>query len=89
MSEIVKPLEFIPKTMRVPDVLEQFLRERNHMLAVIDEHGGLDGIVTLEDALERLLGERIVDEHDQFSDLRSLARAKARNRLQGSDPSVD
>ena len=89
LSDIVKPLDFIPQTMKVPDVLQRFLRDRRHMLAVLDEHGGLEGIVTLEDVLERLLGELIVDEHDKYIDLRSLAREEGRRRLGGSDPQVE
>ena len=57
-----KPL-FVPATTRVDALIELLQGENNHMAVVVDEYGGVDGIVTMEDALEELVGE-IYDEHD-------------------------
>ena len=54
--------------------LETFLKSKVQILAVTDEFGGTAGIVTMEDAIETLLGEEIVDELDEHEDMRELAR---------------
>jgi CBS domain containing-hemolysin-like protein len=55
---------YIPETRRLPDLLKDFQRSGQHMAVVLDEFGGLSGVITLEDALELLVGE-IEDEFDQ------------------------
>jgi Mg2+/Co2+ transporter CorB len=54
---------FIPETTKLKDQLSAFLRRRNHFALVVDEYGGLQGLITLEDILEEIVGE-IEDEHD-------------------------
>ncbi|MEY2981759.1 MAG: hemolysin family protein [Planctomycetota bacterium] len=78
LAELVRPLEFVPDSMKGPQLLEKFIRGKRHMVAVIDEYGGFEGIVTLEDVLECLLGQEIVDEHDEHVDMQELARRRAR-----------
>ena len=58
-----KPL-FVANTMKADALIELFRNENNHIAIVLDEYGGVDGIVTMEDALEELVGE-IFDEHDE------------------------
>lgn len=77
---LVRPLEFVPDSMKGPQLLEKFVRGKRHMVAVIDEYGGFEGIVTLEDVLECLIGLEIVDEHDEHVDMQELARRRARRR---------
>lgn len=60
---LVRPAQFIPATKPVDDQLRDFKASRRHMAVVVDEFGGTAGIVTLEDALEVIVGE-IRDEHD-------------------------
>ncbi len=81
VDALLQPLEFIPETMRAPQLLAKFLRDKRHILAVADEYGGLEGIVTLEDVLEALLGAEIVDEHDEHVDMQAVARARAERSL--------
>ena len=81
LSDIMRPPTFVPEAMRVGDLLTKFLRERRHLFIVADEYGGTAGIVTLEDAIESLLGAEIVDEFDHHTDLQDLARHKATQRL--------
>ncbi len=62
-------------------VLEDVLNNREHILLVVDEHGGTEGIVTLEDVVETLIGIEIVDESDTIDDMRRLARQKWEQRM--------
>jgi len=62
-DRFLKPVHRVPDTIKLDDLLEQFKRDKQHMAVVIDEHGGTDGIVTMEDILEEIFGE-IEDEHD-------------------------
>lgn len=63
LRELVRPAVFIPETKRLNILLQEFRRNRNHIAVVIDEHGGITGMVTLEDVLEQIVGE-IEDEYD-------------------------
>ncbi len=58
----------------IPDVLDKFIEENEHISLVVDEYGGTEGIVTMEDIIETLLGIEIVDEMDNTEDMRALAR---------------
>lgn len=64
IGSIVKPAELIPPSMKVSALLKLLQQSKSHMAVIIDEFGGTEGIVTLEDVLEELVGE-IWDEHDQ------------------------
>lgn len=63
IAEILRPLPFIAPSMPVLDLLHQMRQDRVHMALVIDEFGGVDGLVTIEDLVETIVGE-IADEHD-------------------------
>jgi CBS domain containing-hemolysin-like protein len=56
------------------ELFKQFLQQREHIAVVVDEFGGMNGIVTMEDVIETLLGLEIVDELDKVEDLQALAR---------------
>ena len=62
-------------------LLDLFIKRREHMFLVEDEYGQTQGIVTLEDAVETLLGREIMDESDTVEDMQELARSKYRGRL--------
>ena len=63
IKEILRPVTFIPESKRLNVLLKEFRATRNHMAIVIDEYGGIDGLVTIEDVLEQIVGD-IEDEHD-------------------------
>lgn len=64
VSRIMKPAMFVPELQSADDLLRQMQREANHLALVVDEYGGISGLVTLEDLIEELLGD-ISDEHDR------------------------
>jgi len=63
LRELIRPAVFIPETKRLNVLLQEFRSNRNHIAIVIDEHGGISGLVTLEDVLEQIVGA-IEDEYD-------------------------
>lgn len=63
MREILRPAVFVPESKRLNVLLDEFRANRNHMAIVVDEYGGIAGLVTIEDVLEQIVGE-IEDEHD-------------------------
>ena len=63
LAEIAREPFYVPKTMGVQNLLEAFKKQRAHLAIVLDEYGGVAGLVTMEDILEELVGE-IVDEFD-------------------------
>lgn len=64
LMKIIRPPVFIPDSARLGDVLSKMQRDRLHLAIVVDEHSGVEGILTLEDLLEEIVGE-IEDEHDE------------------------
>ena len=64
IEPLLRPVLFVPASMRVVDLLTRMRAERTHMAIVIDEYGGADGLVTIEDLVEEIVGD-IEDEHDE------------------------
>lgn len=63
LTQMLRPLLFVPPSMPIGVLLTKMQAERRHMALVIDEYGGVDGLVTIEDLIEQVVGE-IEDEHD-------------------------
>ena len=68
LGEMVRPLVFVPPSMTIGVLLTKMQAERRHMALVIDEYGGVDGLVTIEDLIEQVIGQ-IEDEHDIDEDV--------------------
>ena len=75
IDSLKRPVHFVPETNRADKLLKVFQDNREHLAVVLDEYGGVAGVVTLEDVLEVLTGE-IVDETDRNVDLQEIARKK-------------
>jgi magnesium and cobalt transporter len=67
VQEVIRPAVFVPESKRLDVLLQEFRRNRNHMAVVIDEYGGVTGLVTIEDVLEEIVGD-IEDEYDTDDD---------------------
>ncbi|MGF1540254.1 MAG: CBS domain-containing protein, partial [Pleurocapsa sp.] len=78
--DLARPVRFVPETIRADKLLKVFQETREHLAVVLDEYGGVAGVVTLEDVLEILTGE-IVDETDRSVDLQEIARKKRQRIL--------
>ncbi len=63
VKPLIRPIIFVPKQMLINSILKEFQKRKIHIAVVMDEYGGTEGIITLEDIIEELVGE-IVDEHD-------------------------
>ena len=64
----------IPEVSSLPELFKLLIEKNTHIAMVIDEYGGMAGIVTMEDIIETLLGLEITDEVDNVEDLQELAR---------------
>jgi CBS domain containing-hemolysin-like protein len=64
LAKIIRPVLFVAPSMEVLDLLLEMRAKRSHMALVIDEFGGVDGLLTIEDVVEEIVGE-IADEHDK------------------------
>ena len=64
IKELILEIPFVPEAMKVPDLMNKFIKDRINIACVVNEFGGVAGIITLEDILEEIFGE-IEDEHDQ------------------------
>ncbi|MCS6965635.1 MAG: CBS domain-containing protein, partial [Candidatus Kapabacteria bacterium] len=77
----VREVHFVPEHLELDHALEVFLHKRQHLCVVVDEYGGVEGVLTLEDIMETLLGVEIVDEADRVADLRELAKQLREERI--------
>ena len=75
-KDIIKPIISVNENIPVSKLIDMFLAKKEHMFIVTDNYGQTEGIVTLEDAVETLLGVEIVDELDSNVDMRQVAKIK-------------
>ncbi len=75
LHEFKREIRAVPSSKSLSELFEYLLDRREHIVLVVDEYGGMEGIVTLEDVVETLLGLEIVDEADKTEDMQELARS--------------
>jgi CBS domain containing-hemolysin-like protein len=83
LDEFVRPAVFLPTTMKLNDALRMLRRSSEHMALVVDEHGGVEGLVTLEDLLEEIVGD-IRDEHDEAAARQIIEQADGSYIVRGN-----
>ena len=76
LRDIKRNITIVPNTQSLIRVWEKLLEKKEHIALVVDEYGGMDGIVTMEDVIETLLGFEIVDEKDTITDMQQYARER-------------
>lgn len=81
LRELSREVYFIPDNIDLDRALENFLERREHLFVVVDEYGGVEGLITMEDVMETLLGVQILDEADQVDNLRELAKQRRDQRI--------
>ena len=81
LSAFRRPVFYIPGFIRAGKALTQLLDRREALAIVVDEHGSIEGVITLEDLTETLIGAEIVDESDEVVDLRQAALEYRDRRL--------
>lgn len=82
LGNLMRPVQFVLENLSLDRLLLRFLDVRTHLFVVLDEYGGLAGVVSLEDVLEEILGREIVDETDQVVDMREYARQQRRQLVE-------
>jgi CBS domain containing-hemolysin-like protein len=65
VRKIMSEPYYVPENKKLDNLLQQFKKRKQHIAIIVDEHGGVSGLITLEDALEEIVGE-IIDETDKF-----------------------
>lgn len=88
VREILRPAVFIPESKRLNVLLNEFRSNRNHIAIVVDEYGGVAGLVTIEDVLEQIVGE-IEDEHDFEEDAFIFEHIKEHSTVKAVTPIED
>jgi len=85
VRDILRPAVFIPESKRLNVLLKEFRASRNHIAIVVDEYGGVAGLVTIEDVLEQIVGE-IADEHDVEDELFIMKHSDSRFTVKALTP---
>ena len=82
LRDILRPASFVPESKRLNVLLREFQSSRSHIAIVVDEYGGVSGLVTIEDILEQIVGE-IDDEHDEREEDNILQHSDHRYLVKG------
>jgi magnesium and cobalt transporter len=88
LRDILRPPAFIPESKRLNVLLKEFRSSRNHIAIVVDEYGGVAGMVTIEDVLEQIVGE-IEDEHDYEDDIYIMEHNESQATVKAITPIED
>lgn len=82
LADIRRPIVVCHESFAITRLFEKLMASREHIALVVDEYGGMEGIVSMEDIIETILGMEIIDESDKQTDLQELAREKWKERAE-------
>ncbi|MGI6214395.1 MAG: hemolysin family protein [Christensenellales bacterium] len=88
LKEIARPALFVPETLMTDELLVKFRTAKTHMAIIVDEFGGVEGLVTLDDLLSEIVGD-IVDEHSDMSDVSIRKISESEYFMKGTTPLAD
>lgn len=88
IKELMSEPTFVTETMKVDDLIRLMQKEKKHLTIVLDEHGGTSGIVSMEDALEEMVGE-IYDEHDEEDDIEPIQKISDTEYILNPEVSIE
>ena len=88
LASLLRPAVFIPESKRLNVLLKEFRGSRNHMAIVVDEYGGVAGLVTIEDVVEQIVGD-IADEYDESESAKIQKQDERRFLVHGLTPVAD
>jgi CBS domain containing-hemolysin-like protein len=89
LENYLRPMPVVPEMLSIHNVFSQFVKERIHIMLVINEYGSMQGIITIEDVIETALGVEIVDEKDKTIDMQQEARRLWKKRAKDKGINVD
>lgn len=89
IAKLKKPIYTVPETLALPSLFSKFVEKHLHISLIVDEYGDIQGIVTLEDMLECLLGIDILDERDQTPDMQQKAINQSQQRINQKEKLID
>ncbi|MBU0964920.1 MAG: hemolysin family protein [Proteobacteria bacterium] len=81
LASLMKPVHYVPETAQLNTTLLEFFERRQHLFCVVDEYGGMTGVISLEDIIEEIVGQEIIDETDPSKSMREIARDKGKTFL--------
>ena len=81
IKDLIRPVIIIPENKKIGSLLKEFQQKHIHLAVIVNEFGGMEGIVTMEDIIETIIGREIVDESDTIVDMQAYAREKWQREL--------
>lgn len=89
LKSYCRKIPVLLNSMSLTQAFDEFLKQRSLIMLIVDEYGGMKGILTMEDLLETLLGQEIVDEGDKTENMQKLARSTGKRRAQKMGLDID
>lgn len=88
LKDLKRPISYFEENVSLSDIWENLLKKKEQMALIIDEYGCFQGLITLEDIIETILGLEIIDENDQFTDMQQYAKERWERRQKRFRPIV-